>query len=120
MTANQAKANFLAWLRFNHPALYSQAVTQPIALAGFWDSVTKVFDSVTNTVTKVGSAYVQGRAALDLVKANIKRAKQGLEPVNSIDELNAAPQGAGMFGSIPPAVIYVGIGIVAFMLLRRR
>jgi hypothetical protein len=121
MTQQQAKAKFLAWLRFSQPALYSQAIAQPMALSGFWDTVTKVFDSVSNTVVKAGTAYVQGRAALDLVKANVARAKQGLAPLNSMDELNAQQsQPFGMFSSIPPIALYAGIGLIAFLILRRR
>ena len=116
----KAKAAFLTWLRFNHPLLYAKGAAKPVALAGFWDTVNKVFDTVSNTVVKAGTAYVQGRAALDLVKANVKRAKQGLPPINDLSEMDEPPGSGGFFGSIPPMVLYAGVGVIAYLLLRRR
>ena len=118
----QAKAQFLKWIRMYHPELFERVTEAPTALSGILDSINKVFDTVSNTIVKVGGAYVQGRAALDLVKANIKRAKMGLGPVNSLEDANMLDMqgsGGGMFSSIPPVVLYVGLGVIAYFIFRK-
>lgn len=119
--STQSKSAFLKWLRVNNPKLYEDAMARAGGQMGaLSDTISKVFDSVTNFVSKAGTAYVQGRAALELTKANIKRAKAGLAPVNSLDEANypAEDQSQG-FGGIPQWAIYAGLGLIAFMLFRR-
>ena len=116
----QAQAAFLKWMRENQPASY-QAVVGNAQLSGFWDTVSKTFSTVSQNVAKLGTAYVEGKAAYELMKANIKRAKSGLLPANSLDEVNALdPYGSTGFGGIPQWAIYAGVGLVAFLIIRRR
>lgn len=120
--STQSKVAFIKWIRAKHPQLYAAAMQADGGenLAGITDTVNKVVNWISDQGIKLGTAYVQGKAALDLVKLNIKRAKSGMLPANSLEEA-AYPmpaQSAG-FGGIPPWVLYAGIGLIAFMILRR-
>jgi hypothetical protein len=119
----QAQGAFLQWLRANHPQAYQHALSQTGTLAGFSDTVTKIFDTVTNAAAKLGTAYVQGKAAYELLQANIKRAKAGLQPANSLAEAQQFPaqyyQQSG-FGGMPQWVIYAGVGVIVYMLIKNR
>jgi hypothetical protein len=121
--STHSKAEFLKWVKIQHPALYQATMAQVGGdLGALSDTISKIFDNVTNVVTKVGGAYVQGRSAYELLKANIKRAKMGLPPAQTLDEANAPGAytgGGGGFGGIPQWMIFAGVGLIAFMLLRR-
>ena len=119
--STESKAALIKWFRNRHPRLYMAAMQEPgNGMGALSDTIAKVFDTVSNTVVKFGSAYVQGKAALDLAKANIKRAKAGLYPVDSLEEAQGYPQGQGMMGGIPQWALIAGFGVVALLILRRR
>lgn len=124
--STQSKAAFIKWIKNNQPALYQAAVArQQNNLGALSDTINKVFTTVTDTVAKLGTAYVQGRAALELTKANIKRAKAGLAPANSLEELQYENAGGGGGGiniggmTLSPVMLAL-IGVGAFLILRRR
>lgn len=126
MPVIQSKAEFVKWIRLYHPTLYARAVQSPAALSDISDTLSKVFDNIGKAVDIVaqgGKAYIEGKAALDLVKVNIKRAKSGLAPYESFEDAQAgesAGAGGGMFANIDPIILYGGLGLVAFLILRRR
>lgn len=121
--STQSKAAFLKWLKIRQPRLYDTGMANASQLEGISDTISKVFSTVTDTVSKLGTVYVQGRAALELTKANIKRAKAGLSPVDSLEDANMGSGGAltqpGAFG-LPQWAVYAGLGLVAFMIWKRR
>lgn len=124
--STQSKAALIQWMRVNHPALYETAMARVSGnLGALSDTISKVFSTITDTVAKLGPAYVQTRASLELLKANVKRAKQGLPPAGSLDEVGYENAGGGGGGfnvggmNISPMMLAV-IGIGAFLILRRK
>lgn len=124
----QAKADFLNWLKMYRPDIYQQAMVSTSQLGGAWDWIGKAFDKagewtkkISDTAIKVGGAYVQGKSALDLVKANIARAKSGLPPAQTLEEAGYPYGGIPEPGyGIPQWAIYAGLGLVAILILKRR
>lgn len=82
---------FLRWLKLNHPNIYAQTVPagQSVQLGGIFDSIAGAFNSVVSRANDLAATYLnvrnqtaQQKAALDLLRVNIERARQGLAPLN--------------------------------------
>lgn len=118
----QAQLAFVKWVQSRFPRLYRGAMEQSgLGMGDFASSISNIFDGIKNTLTEIAPAYLQTRAEYELLKLNIQRARNGETPVNSLEEgRRVATQGSAPAASVMPVwLIPVGIGIVAFMLLRR-
>lgn len=142
--SNQAKIAFAQWVQKNDPFLFQVAVKRAEMLKGQgvgflgidWSSIAT---SVVDTVKSVAPSLVQYKAQSALLKTQLKRAENGLPPLQTAEyaptvkiaaeitpETEAAAtriaaqsisQGMGNFGKILP---FAAIGLVGFMLLRKR
>lgn len=94
MSATENRAMFLAWLRENHPDIYSQFVAPaplvgqqlaPVALSGFLDSIGNAFNSVltnvTNSLPKLAETYSTYQQQRELLRINAERARAGQAPL---------------------------------------
>lgn len=121
----QSRAALVYWLRAKHPRLYQQALRDAgVNLGTFADTIGKIFGTIKDTVLQLGPAYIQTKNEIELLKLNIARAKQGLNPVNSLPS-DVVPAGGGggavadSGGGIPGWLIPVGVALLAVILLRR-
>ncbi len=127
MALNKAQLAYMSWLQANHPALYGKVVPNDPGLSGIFDSIANGFKSLVANAGSLFSTYVTSKGQLDLLKANTARAKQGLPPVASLEELaqsNAwsiqAGQPMSFLSGIPPIAWVAGGGLLLFLLLRRK
>lgn len=81
-----AQAQFVGWLRVAHPALYARVIPKLTGDAAtnpdpvITDAGLGGWDDLTSAISKIGSTYVETRAALATIKANAQRASAGLPP----------------------------------------
>jgi hypothetical protein len=93
-TLNTTELNrvvFLRWLKLNHPGIYADIVPagESVKLGGLFDSIAGAFNNVVSKANELAATYLnvrnqttQQKAALDLLRTNIERAKAGLAPLN--------------------------------------
>lgn len=123
--APQVQYAFIQWLRNTYPNLYRRAMAESgLQMGDFSDTISKVFGTIKDTVAQLAPAYIQTRAELELLKINIRRARAGQMPVNTLEEAGAGTAvtrtgAAAGFGGIPQWAIFAGIGLIALLLLRR-
>lgn len=131
----KARAAFITWLRDTNPEGYRFAMQQANANASLADtSASTGFDwqKFIEAATAATTAVFQTKAQKDMLKVNIERAKAGLPPMDTSfaapvirtqfdvsPEVAAQLQQSAQAGMMNIALIG-GIGLVAFMLLRKR
>jgi len=122
--APQAQYAFIQWIRNVHPNLYRRAMAQSgLTMGDFASTIKNVFGTIKDTVAELAPAYIQTRAELELLKINIARARQGLDPVYSLGGAETggevARTGGVIGGVIQPWMLLAGVGLLAFLFLRR-
>lgn len=113
------QAAFLSWLRVNHPNLYQQSLPEG-GMSGLFDSLASGFKSIVSNASSALSTYVTGKEQMELLKLNVARAKAGLHPVTSLQQVYEPARPASAFGNIPTWAIVTGVGVLAFLLFSRR
>lgn len=133
------RAQYLAWLRGNAPALYRDVVPQMSIedistfsnLGGFWDSVGTTFSTVvsnvSNALPQLANTYSQYQSQRDAIKLNTQRASQGLAPLQyqngQLVTANGLPYTPEEYSLAGRGYTTVALGaaaaIIAFLLLRR-
>lgn len=122
----ESRAALVYWLRQRHPNLYQQVLREAgVNLGTLSDTIGKIFGTIKDTVLQLGPAYIQTKNEIELLKLNIARAKQGLNPVNALPS-NVVPAGGDTGGAaydsgsgMPGWLIPVGVAVLAVILLRR-
>lgn len=72
---NQQK--FLQWVKRNHPALYSAAISRAGTLTGWFDW----FGDVTDALKDIAPDYLKFKAQEQMLDIQMERARQGQEPL---------------------------------------
>jgi hypothetical protein len=133
------RAQYLAWLRGNAPALYRDCVPQLgvaeisdyHSLSGFWDSVGTTFNTVlsnvTNALPQLANTYSQYQSQRELIKTNTQRAARGQAPLRYENGRLVTDEGApytpaeqslaGRYGNV---ALIGGLGVIALVLLLRK
>lgn len=135
-----SKELFLDWLKKRYPSVYDKAVNDgdviPADLGDFWSDLKHRVTSTTSQAVddkmkaaqsqsgginyaQIATAIVQARANDKLIKLNIKRAEQGLPPIDATSA-GAAPTLALDVGSNLKTFGLIGLGILALVLLLRK
>ena len=121
----QSRAAFLQWMKVFQPRAYALVMAQNAALGDWSDTISNIFNKVTDTVAKLAPTYIESKAQYELLKLSIARAKQGLMPVNSLPDaapgpvVTTQPQAGGFMDALPPWAIPAMLGLVVFLLIRR-
>lgn len=125
--AQRARVTFLQWLAKNHPALYERIIgkiDRPVGLSGFADSLTNVFNTVTESLPKLADTYIQTKAQYEQLRLNLERAKQGLTPIDvSGQPLPLAEPPRSDVLELPTtgiSPVWLALGAVGAVLLLRR
>lgn len=112
---------FLKWLQDTHPALYQAAEERQKSLGGFMDSLSTVFTNIANAAPGLLNQYVKGKQELEILKANLARAKAGEVPVDAAGQPYFAGNAPRQdFLSSVPGWAWAMLGIGAVYLLTRK
>lgn len=126
----QSKAEFVQWVKQNDPFLYQIAIERyKLKNAGQglgfdWGSIGGVFNQLVTTVKEVAPSVVNMQAQKKILDLQIKRAEQGLEPLN-VDQYTPAvrvepvitPETQQAAKNIATETIKQGIGEIKLPLL---
>jgi len=87
LSQGQARVEFLRWLKNYDPSLYDKVLdgagglgkdAAPPSSGGFWSGIADTFNKIAPTVT-------QSIAQAKIFRAQMKRAKKGLPPLNTAE-----------------------------------
>jgi len=127
---NDSKMLFLKWLERNEPVIYARVMKNE-GIAGIED----IFNKAVSVIKDVAPAVTQYKAQSQILKVQLKRAEQGLPP---LDTSNYAPtlrvqpeftpetnlairQGVGAsISNYMPIILLVGGLAVAYLVMRKR
>lgn len=119
MNTNQRK--YVEFIKAKFPALYERAMDevarqQRVAGLGDWGNF---FNNFTAAVEKITPTIIQAKGQRDLLKVNLNLAKQGKDPIKAENYAPAMKVQVEPSFNIPPAVTWIGGGLVALLLIRK-
>lgn len=124
----QSRAAFLQWFKANQPRAYALVMARNSTLGGWSDTISNIFNKVTETVAKLAPTYIETKAQYELLKLNIARAKAGQMPLTALPNgaggaaqapVATQPTGGGFMDNLPGWAIPAAIGVALLFFLRR-
>lgn len=123
-TLTPAQYAFVSWLYTNHPNIAREAEDRREQLAGFMDSLTKVFETVTAKAPDLLNQYVTGKQQVELLKINLARAKANEYPIDQSGSLytggTVMQQMQTGVGGLPTWAWIAGAGLLVYLFMRGR
>lgn len=120
---SKERHKFLDWLRVNNPRVYSAMMDnlRKQGLSAYGDELGAIdWGSIASSIEKVAPAAVQAKAQYDVLKTQLKLAKQGKPPLDA-SQMTTTMR---VQGGIDPALqrnllISAAVGLGALLLVMR-
>jgi len=133
----KARLMFATWVRKTHPELYEKVIKETAAteVSGIGEAqqTEKSFwQKITEGLTTVGTSYLTYKNQKDMLDLNIKRAEQGLPPLDAgatapvvRTQIDLEPEiadrlSAGIGSGMQRALLFGGAALAAILLLKKK
>lgn len=133
----KARLMFATWVKKRHPALYEKAFKETVAteVSGIGEAQEtgkSFWQKVTESLTSLGTGYLTYKNQKDMLELNIKRAEQGLPPLDAgatapvvRTQIDVEPEiadrlSAGIGAGLQKSLLIGGAALAAILLLKKK